>query len=64
MLTEMVRSEELLRVVTFPELVHSREVLSADIEIGWVGKLFAAVAADVDKARFLGRWVEGSLNSG
>lgn len=49
MLSEMVGTEELLRVVTLSKLVHSSEMFESSVPVwlGEVGELFTAITARV-----------------
>jgi hypothetical protein len=46
-LTEVVRAEELFRLVALAEFVDVVKVLRADVPLCWIGELVATVAADV-----------------
>ena len=59
MLPEMVRAEELLRLVAFSEFVGVDKMPSAFIPVGrwFVGELLATVAASVESCKSVhGRW--------
>lgn len=61
MLPEMIRTVELLLMVALPEFVYVVQMISAYVPLGWVGKLLAAVAADVG---IVGCAVESGLDAG
>ena len=63
MLPEVIRAEELLRVVALAELVDRSEMLRSSTQISRIGKLLAAVAADVEETGFRRRSVEGGFDA-
>lgn len=62
-LAEVVSTEEFLRLVAFAELMHVVQVICSHIPLGWIGELFATVAAGVH-ATAGRRRMEGSLGTG
>ena len=50
-LAEVIRSIELLRLIALPKLVNVVQMLSSDVPLRWVGKLFATIAANVSVGR-------------
>jgi hypothetical protein len=63
MLPEVIRAEELLRVVALAELVDRSEMLRSSTQISRIGKLLAAVAANVEETGFRRRSVEGGFDA-
>lgn len=51
MLPEVVRSEELLRLIAFAELVNMVKVVCSSIPLRWVRKLFAAITTHICPTR-------------
>jgi hypothetical protein len=55
MLAEVIRAEELLCLVTLPELVHMVEMFRAKLPSRRISELFTAVATDVSAVAGHGR---------
>lgn len=59
MLAKVVGAEELLRLVALSKFVHLIKMLCSNIPLWWIGKLFAAIAAEISATRRLGGMESG-----
>jgi hypothetical protein len=50
MLAEVIGTEELLCLVALAEFVCLQDMVASMVPVRWVGKLVAAVAADISRA--------------
>ena len=64
MLTEVVGSEEFLRMVALPEFVYRGKVLRSSVYVCGGGEFLATVAANVYQTGFLGRRMKRCLDPG